>query len=179
MHTQEMEQNQLAKILKHLQSEEETLSQIAKALQAVRFSHRLANFDGERGSTSLANANLLQKLIAIHQKMTESRHLLIDDLARTLEWVPEQVTLSRLLKHFELEDFEIGHRLVAEKISILRRRAARVLGTLQASIWTMLTERQLLEISFQALGGGIFNETYTATGTRNDVSPRTFIETRA
>ncbi|WP_145200096.1 hypothetical protein [Thalassoglobus polymorphus] len=118
---------------------------------------------------------LLGQLSAEVESISRSRRQLKNEAAKSLGVTTKEIHFSSLLKRIGTPNA----LEVAESIRQVRKDLTRTLGILQASIRSLLIERQLIEVSLEALGVGVIQEKYDESGERLTIHPESHLETRS
>jgi len=123
-----------------------------------------------------------QAILVEVESVHHSRKQLRDSVADFLDCAPEDVRMDRLLDSSRKQSSsEIKTEVASCRSSVrqIRQKVNRTLGILQAVVRSLLVERQLVELALSALGTGVAQERYNASGERLLVHTNTPLETRA
>ncbi len=164
----------LQRVKHHVEREESLLSQLQQALRQLG---RLRPNDTGSATNEdlLRDPLLLSQLSAEAESLSRSRRELRIEAANSLGITTKEIQFASLLKRLGTPNA----LEVAESIKQVRKNLTRTLGILQASIRSLLIERQLIEVSLEALGVGVIQEKYDESGGRLTIHPESHLETRS
>ncbi len=163
----------LQRVKQHIEREKSLLNQLQLTLQQLG----TIQLRGTRTSNNEPPTDMvgLGQISSEAEALARSRGALREEAATLLEMESKDLQFAGILERLESP---IALEL-RESLDHVRRSVTRTFGLLRASIRSLLIERQLVEVSLEALGVGAIQETYDESGERLIIHPESHLETRS